>query len=168
MVRLAVMAVLCGLICASVQAAPVELSSHFKKSRDERRPVTVIIKFPQGVTLQGVVEATDKGNGTLTLGGLALRLQDVHDDGMVYANDGVLQLDAINVGSPALVVSGLALRTGEKENDPLVPQAVSAIYVLDCGKGRLTTAFSNAPGSLAVGGATARVQCIHEPSRRDR
>lgn len=160
MFKHAAIALLFSSTCASVIASPVVLTGHFKKSLDERRPVTLMISFPQGVALQGTVEATDKGNGTLTLGELSLRLQDLHDDGLIYAGDGVLQLDTIDVGRPALIVSGIALRTGEKENDPQVPQAVSAVYVLDCGKGRLTTAFSNTPVSLASGGPSAKVHCI--------
>jgi len=149
MFRRARIAVVFYFIHASAAPAHIDLAPQFKRALDERRAVPVSIAFPNGAKLDGSVEATDKGNGILRLGRLDLRLQDLHDDGVLYAGQGILRLDTVDLGQPALVVSGIALHTGEKETDRPTPEAVTLIYLLDCAKGELRPVFNNTALPLA-------------------
>jgi hypothetical protein len=61
------------------------------------------------------LEATNKGNGTLSIPGLRIKIADFHDDGCVY-DGGVLTIHAVgrdDLGRGGLVISGTALVTDD-------------------------------------------------------
>jgi hypothetical protein len=132
---------------ASGASAPLALEADFAKADSTHAVVTDTLDLGAGLRLPARIETTTQGNGTLSIGNLTLRLKDKHDDGLVYAGSGVLRLDVVAL-SPgrhpsALIVSGTALHTGEKESDPSVPEAVVYIYEVDCAAGRLVRTWRN-------------------------
>jgi hypothetical protein len=148
--RLIIAAVFCqGL---SVSAAPAQhtafpLDTDFAKADTTKSVVANFLNLGAGVKLPTRAETTSQGNGVLTVANLALRLKDTHDDGLVYANGGVLKLDVVRLGqhrAPAsIVISGIALRTGEKETDPSVPESIVYVYQVNCGAGKLVRTWRN-------------------------
>ena len=83
-----------------------------------------------GKELLMVFEGTSKGNGTLQLSNLLLRIYDRHDDGVLY-KDGLLTLrfeDLNQDGWCDIHVTGTVLLTGEKESDPVLSVPLEVIY----------------------------------------
>lgn len=142
------------------------LKEAFSKADATHEVVTQILDLGAGLRLPVQVETTNQGNGTLTLGQVTLRLKDKHDDGLVYAADGVLRLDVVPLSSrrePAtLIVSGIALHTGEKEGDPVIPESVVYVYQIDCTAGRLVRRWRSTEIELEVGGVGSgrAIRCI--------
>ncbi len=88
-------------------------------------------------SLAMIFEGTSKGNGTLRLANLHLRIVDQHDDGAVYENS-ILRVafeDSNADGYCDLVVSGTVRLTGEKESDPVssAPLRVEYRYAPESG-----------------------------------
>jgi hypothetical protein len=109
--------------------------------------VNNVLNLGSGVKLPTRTETTSQGNGVLTVANLSLRLKDTHDDGLVYANGGVLKLDVVRLGAdrgPAsIVISGIALHTGDKETDPSVPESIVYVYRVNCALGKLVRMWRN-------------------------
>jgi hypothetical protein len=163
-------ALLCVLGCQVSTASQLEIKSAFARSAVEQRPVSLTVPLGGGFNLTALAEVTTKGNGTLTIGNLALHMQDLHDDGLIYDGDGLLRLDVERLGidrpnarAPALIVSGILVRTGEKETDPVSRAAITTIYVLDCRSGQFKRVFSNNDLDIDLG--TARDKRIACPKR---
>lgn len=142
----------CGAwaLCAAAAAAPptpLALEADFAKADATHAVVADTLRLDTGLQLPVRIETTTQGNGTLSVANLTLRLKDRHDDGLVYAGTGVLRLDVVQLSPaarhPALIVSGTALHTGEKETDPTVPESVVYIYDVDCAAGRLVRTWRN-------------------------
>ena len=158
---------LCGAFsacAAGAPPAPFALDADFAKADATHAAVADVLDLGDGVKLPARIETTTQGNGTLTIANLTLRLKDRHDDGLVYAGDGVLRLDVVRLAgasAPALIVSGTALHTGEKETDPQVPESVVYIYAVDCATGRLVRAWRNTSIDIELdtGAAGGTVRC---------
>lgn len=129
-------ALIASVACAvSVESAPMqsrwsELRHLFAQSLDCDCEVRARISVGRSLT---VVQAdtTKKGNGSVTIGNLKLRLFDVHNDGEIFEND-VLKVDSVDLddnGLNDLVVSGIVVFTGEKESDSVLRKQVLAIYM---------------------------------------
>lgn len=123
------------------------LESDFAKADTTGAVVADTIDLGAGLRLPVRIETTSQGNGTLTVANLSLRLMDKHDDGLVYAGNGVLRLDIVRLapgkGPAALIVSGTAMHTGDKEDDPAVPESVVYVYQVDCKAGKLVRRWRN-------------------------
>lgn len=120
------------------------------------RPVKAEIDGGQATPIPARIEMTDQGNGTLSLPGVALRIWDDHDDGLVYATN-PLRLYGAHLAGPKtfdLIVTGIARHTGEKESDPSWDEAVLFIYRLNCKLGRFEKIFSANTFDLDLGNST--------------
>lgn len=150
LVRVTCAATLCHALsaCAGPTLSSVfPLESDFAKADSTGAVVADTLDLGAGLRLPVRIETTSKGNGTLTIANLSLRLMDKHDDGLVYAGNGVLRLDVVRLAPgnrpAALIVSGVAMHTGEKENDPVVPESVVYVYQVDCKAGKLVRRWRN-------------------------
>ena len=92
-----------------------------------------------GLKLPFALAGTNKGNGTLEIANLKLRILDDYDDSMIYdgslLNAEIVSLDETD--GKYLIISGTAIHTGEKGNERL-PEGVFFIYRFD----RVTKTFS--------------------------
>lgn len=136
-----------GAAPASTKGLPQALEADFARADATHQAVNDMLDLGAGVVVCARLETTQQGNGTLTVGNLSLRLKDLHDDGLVYAGNGVLKLDVIPLfphrQPGALVISGIALHTGDKERGEETPEAVVFIYRLDCSTGRFVRLWRN-------------------------
>ena len=167
MAILALAAAPLGLVTAvaatPAATAPLNLEADFAKADATHASVTDSLDIG-GVKLPVVIDTTTQGNGTLKIGNLLLRLMDRHDDGLVYAGSGVLKLDVVALSpgqrATALVISGVALRSGDKESDPVVPEAVLDLYALDCTAGKFIRVWHNAAVDVAIDtNAGGKIRC---------
>jgi hypothetical protein len=69
-------------------AKQIDIESMLRKSEVEQRPIPLVVPMGDHFNVSATAEATKEGNGTLTIGNLTLRLQDHHDDGLVYGSKG--------------------------------------------------------------------------------
>jgi hypothetical protein len=148
-------------------AKQIDIESMLRKSEVEQRPIPLVVPMGDHFNVSATAEATKEGNGTLTIGNLTLRLQDHHDDGLVYGSKGYLRLDVerLGVGSQksnpsALIVSGILTRSGEKESDPVSNEAITVIYILDCQSKTFKRVFSTTSYEIDLGIARGkRIAC---------
>lgn len=158
---------LCMLVSQYSVAGQVDIKSAFRTSEAEQRAVSLDVSMGEHFKVPAIAEATKQGNGVLTVGNLSLRLQDRHDDGLVYGGDGLLRVDLERLefgnpkaGTPVLVVSGILTRSGEKEGDPVSHEAITVIYQLDCRARQFKRVFSTSSVDIDLGIArTRRVDC---------
>lgn len=133
----------CVGFVAPARAAEVDVKTLFSQA-DQNGGVRRLSLKLGPLTVEDVVfDVTRRGNGTVSIPSLTLKLFDQHDDGLVY-RDGVLRLDAVQMYRDAplsLIVSGIVRRTGEKENGPVTDEAITFVYYLDCKEGRFERAF---------------------------
>jgi len=91
------------------------------------------IQISKDISSVAKVSVTAKGNGVLSVANLRLRVFDAHDDGIIY-EDGLLRTEFIDIdrdGCKDLVISGIALSTGEKEGEPAMHHCIVFIYMFD-------------------------------------
>jgi len=85
-----------------------------------------------GVKLSAIIEVSAKGNGSLRIGNLVLKLVDDHSDGSYY-EDGMLNIDFCDIdgdGKREMLISGIVCYTDEKGDKVLRREAVVLIYQL--------------------------------------
>lgn len=136
--------------CAQASAASVDLKAAFQHASAGSVPFK--LELGHGLNVVANVQMTNKGNGTLTLPNLSLRLFDQHDDGVVYRG-GLLTLDVVRLGKDryaSLIISGILQRTGEKESDPVDEGAVVFIYQLDCRRGKFVQTYRRSSVEIAM------------------
>lgn len=87
--------------------------------------------------LPATVEVTSKGNGTLSVGNVAVRVYDDHDDGNLYEPRmlRVLTLDLDDDGWMDLLIVGRRLETGEKGGQVIASFGVAAMLFYDAALG---------------------------------
>lgn len=103
------------------------------------------ISLRRDIIIKSKAEMTEKGNGTLQLGNLLLRIYDRHDDGLVYEN-GLLKLDFIDLDGDSIdeaIVSGVLKSTGEDAGDPVSFSSVNHIFSLNCDTGLFEQLYSS-------------------------
>ena len=96
-------------------------------------PHTGKLDFGDNVSIEYSYESTEKGNGILKIGGLALRVYDDHDDGAVFV-DRVLSVETIDFhegNERMLVLCGIVMTVGEKGDTPKRYYPVACIYKYD-------------------------------------
>lgn len=154
-------------VSTCISAATVDVASALEIAVSEHRPVEVPLHMGSGINLTGMVDATNKGNGTLAIGNLSLRLMKRHDDGIVYGGNGILRLDVTPFTSrsqqASLVISGDLVRTGDKESDPKTHDVLVAIYSLNCKSGKFERAFSTSDYDIDLGlNEKSKIKCRHQ------
>jgi hypothetical protein len=110
-------------ICALLK----EMRAHLKGSEAERK---FHVKTGKGATQLGVLTLTSKGNGTLSIANLLLRVFDEHDDGLIY-KDGCFQVQFKERGKnsfPGLELTGIAIETDGKSDKPLKEDKIDLQY----------------------------------------
>ena len=110
----------------------MDIKSAFENSTVTTKPVSMNIDFGNGLNIQAKLETTNKGNEILSLPNLSLRLQDLHDDGLVYKN-GTLRFDVMPPNrypySTGFIISGLVIHTSEKESDTAIEDIAVFVYI---------------------------------------
>lgn len=95
-------------------------------------PRQISINMTSSLDLHVVLDMTAKGNGTLEIPdqGLLLRVYDSYDDGIVFEG-GMLKVSFVDLagsGVKNLIIYGIAVLTGEKENSPHVNAPMVQVY----------------------------------------
>lgn len=111
-----------------------------------------IITLKTGLSLPINIDATPKGNGTININGLIIRIFDQHDDGTVYENN-YLTLDTKDLtgdGIKEILISGILKFTGEKEKDPASYAPILLIYQLDCKSGYIIPLFTTGSSLIEI------------------
>lgn len=88
---------------------------------------------------------TDKGNGVLKVGGLALRIYDVYDDGVIYAG-GLASIHLVDLdrdGVKEILISITVIYTDEKSAAATHVAPYVFVYKYDDEKGLLIQANPN-------------------------
>lgn len=116
---------------ATAFAQRIDLSSAFQSALESQSIVDVQLEFARGASFPAHVEVTQQGNGTLTLGPLSIRLMDLQDDGLVYANGGLLNLDILPTDRAMFVVSGIVNETDDKTSAILRQTSLLALFQWD-------------------------------------
>lgn len=114
-----------------------KLDLKIKQAFKNNMTATDYIKLSPKLLIPLSIEATSKGNGTINLNGLLLRIFDQHEDGIVYKN-GFLELEIKDINSDGineLIFTGELKYTGEKETDPVHFEPITIIYSLNCETG---------------------------------
>lgn len=126
------------------------LSSFYRFSGEENDSgVTQLVPIPLGshLTVEVAIEKTAKGNGTVQIGKLLLRIYDVHSDGLVYENElldvGLADLDGDSIKE--LIISGILKLTGEEAGDPVSYRSVTQIYALNSTSGLFQAVYPTSP-----------------------
>ena len=111
------------------------------------------VEICAGRTLDAVVEVTTKGNGTLTVGNLKLKVYDAHDDGAVYANDMacVEFVDLNGDGCKDLIVTGAVCYNNEKDETITKVEPFTFIYFYDRKSNTFRLKFKRATFALDIG-----------------
>ena len=95
------------------------------------------VELAPGLSFPVILEGTSRGNGTLKIHNLHLRVFDEHDDGVVYENRHLAidfqDLNGDNIKE--LVISGVVKYTGETETDPVSYENIIHIYTFNCKTG---------------------------------
>jgi|LauGreDrversion2_5_1035112.scaffolds.fasta_scaffold01758_2 hypothetical protein len=90
------------------------------------------IVFAAGIKIAATINVTNKGNGSLQIANLKLKIFDSHDDGKYYENE-MLKIEFVDLdgdGKRELLVSGIVCFTDEKGDSMLRREAVVFIYAL--------------------------------------
>ena len=106
-----------------------------KPARDclpEELELTREVIIARNIKLVAKIEVSAKGNGSLRIANLDLKVFDGHADGVYYENE-MLNVDFSDLdgdGKRELVISGIVCFTGDKGDEVLRREAVVIIYSL--------------------------------------
>jgi hypothetical protein len=90
-----------------------------------------IIDIEKSRLLKVTLGTTTKGNGVISIPGLAIRVYDQHNDGLVFDDGGGLTCEwrsDVPEGYPMLLISGVAIHYDEKGNNIVQRNEVSAVF----------------------------------------
>lgn len=96
-----------------------------------------VIRLAPDLIFPVVLEGTSKGNGTLKIHNLYLRVFDQHDDSVVYENSRLnIHLQDINGDMiKELILYGIVKYTGDSESDPARYETIIRMYSFSCKTG---------------------------------
>ena len=122
----------------------LNLVKSIKESLQKNKPITSKINISKNISIPVTFKKKKKGNGTLNLNGLLIRIFDQHDDGVIYENSYLnLELkDLNNDNIKEIIFTGIIKYTGEKETDPVSYESISSIYRLNCLTGFFVPIYS--------------------------
>ncbi|HEY7773179.1 MAG TPA: hypothetical protein VIC26_08350 [Marinagarivorans sp.] len=110
---------------------------------------SVAIPLGSKLSVEATIEKTAKGNGTIQIGNLLLRIYDVHDDGFVYENElldfALADLDGDSIKE--IIISGILKSTGEEAGDPISYTPVTQIYSLNCASALFQAVYPTSPNA---------------------
>lgn len=131
--------------CSYASDNTLNIKKNINRSLQYNKPVTSKLKISKNLSIPVTYNATKKGNGTIDLNGLLIRVFDQHDDGIVYKNNflNVEIKDLNDDGYNEIIFTGTLKFTGEKETDPVSYKTIKRIYELDCPTGMITSRTQN-------------------------
>ncbi len=120
-----------------------ESKSLFGRLIQNNKPAFRFLSLNENHQFKARLEGTTKGNGTILIHNLLIRIFDQHDDGIIYKN-GTLSLttkDVTGNNIKEIILNGIVVYTGEKEADPVEYEALTYIYSLNCKTGVFETIY---------------------------
>ncbi len=122
------------------------------------------LEFNNKLQFNVMLEGTSKGNGTLKIHNLNLRLFDQHDDGVVYEG-GLLKIDFKDLNNDKLseiIITGILKYTGENESDPVSYESFTQIFSFDCKAGLFVNLYKTGGYSIELPVASVSpVMCVY-------
>jgi hypothetical protein len=91
------------------------------------------IAIGPAIDLPAAIEVTPRRNGTLAIANLSLRVLDEYNDPLMYER-GMLHVKFIDLsgdGYKDLLITGIAVRTGEKSAAPTSREVITNIYIFN-------------------------------------
>ncbi len=126
-----------------------ELFGQLANNNDHTQKIVELNKHLRFIT---TLEGTTKGNGTLKIHNLNLRLFDQHDDGIVYEG-GSLKFDLKDLNEnkrKELIITGIIKYTGDDESGPSTYKPLTLIYTYDCKAGIFKNMYKNSEYSIEL------------------
>jgi len=122
------------------------------------------LKLNNDLQFNVILEGTSKGNGTLKIHNLNLRIFDQHDDGIVYEGD-VFNVDFKDLNDDKLneiIITGILKHTGDNESDPVNDESFAQIFSFDCKLGFFISLYKSGSYSIELPAATVDpVMCVY-------
>jgi len=139
-----------------------ELGKIFNTLANNNSSTLRSVKLSKNLIFKSSLEGTNKGNGSITIHNLHLRLFDQHDDGVVYEGNS-LKLDLKDITGDninELIISGIIKYTGDDEAEPASYEPFTQIYTFDCSKGQFISLYRNGTYSIELAAnAVKAVEC---------
>jgi hypothetical protein len=132
-------------ICILIAAVTVEAKQLIRQSDvtkientiEEGQPTSEVLNvsfYPkEGIVINGKFSITSKGNGSLEIGGLSIRIYDAHEDGVTFENF-LLSTNIYDINGDGyldLEVSGNAVITDEETEETVAKKPVKAQFIYD-------------------------------------
>jgi len=111
-----------------------------------------ILKLGNNLQFNVTLNSTPKGNGTLKIHNLNLRIFDQHDDGLVYEG-GLLKIDFKDLNNDKLneiIITGILKYTGDNESDLARYEAFIQIFNFDCKAGLFVSLYKTGGYSIEL------------------
>ena len=115
------------------------------------------LKLNNHLQFNVILEGTPKGNGTLKIHNLHLRVFDQHDDGIVYEG-GLLKIDFKDLNNDKLneiIITGILKHTGNNESDPANYSPFTQIFSFNCKTGLFMNLYKTDGYSIELPAASA-------------
>ena len=93
------------------------------------------------------IEVTSKGNGSMKIGNLYLKVYDTHDDGDFYEGH-MLKIEFIDInkdGYKDIILTGIRCKTEEKGNLVVQREGVFLIFLYDFQSDHFVKSYSSEP-----------------------
>lgn len=138
--------------CANLVVAEKEKLPLFFAQNLQEVNRSVKIKTSEYRAFLAKVELTSKGNGTIQLGNLLIRVYDQHDDGVLYKDkelDIYLQ-DLTRDGNRELILTGILTITDEEDSNHFAYLPFTEIISLDCKNEKFKVLFSQPDYSSVI------------------
>ena len=122
------------------------------------------LKLNSNLQFTVTLEGTSKGNGTLKVHNLYLRIFDQHDDGLVYEGNS-LNIDFKDLNNDKLneiIITGTLKYTGNNETDPVSYKPFTQIFSFNCKTGLFITLYKASNYSIELPAKNVNpAVCIH-------
>lgn len=148
--------------CASQGVAEKEKLPQFFGQNIQENIKSVEIKISNSRVFSAKSEITTKGNGTIQLGNLLIRVYDTHDDGIVYKNNEleVYLQDLTGDGNRELILTGVLAFSDDDDSIPIIYLPITEIISLDCQKQKFEILFNQSNySSVIFDDSEIRVKC---------
>jgi len=121
-----------------------ETNSLFGKLIQNNNPAFRLFSVNDDYHFKAKLEGTSKGNGTILVHNLLIRIFDQHDDGVIYKNNllNITTKDLTGNHIKEIILNGIVAYTGEKETDPVEYEALTYIFSLNCETGIFEAIYS--------------------------